>query len=347
MKKQIFILIVAVFAATTSFGQMVHNSAPIPLACTTDATHPLAGVPYNYKVLVAPAGNFQWWATTDVDFIKTTAGVTTNNSGSKLAVGAALPLLAAGLNYGTAASATDNVDITWSSAALVTALTTPTFVVVQADATGTNCSNNLKVYKITPVNGFTVDIKNMSQAKVPLALYTDPLSVCVANIESAKYDVATSAIVTNYGTNVLYYEVVASNFTGGYTPYFQVTGLAAGQTVTSIDLSVAPTFATTIATTLTAGAYNPAAPLTVDPSVTNTSTGVSIYVRLTIANGTHEHLADAPITLAVNGTNTALQKDVVNSACATQTDYEDSAVQTITKRPTVTSSTTGGAFVTP
>lgn len=346
MKKQIFILILAVFAATTAFGQMKLGSAPQPLVgCTTDATHPLAGVPYNYKAIVSPTGgNFQWWATKDFDFIKTTAGVTTNNSGTKLVDPTALK---AGTNYGTAGVA-DNVDITWTSATLAgTTVAAPTFVVVQYDATGTNCANNLKVYPILPVNGFTVDITNMNQAKAPLA-YAAAYSFCVSNIVGARYDLPTKAIVTDYGTSVLYFEVVAANFTGGYTPFFQVSGLQTGQTVTSLQLYTDVAFATTaIATTLTGGAYSPAAPVTVDPSVTNTSTGVSLYMKLTIANGTFESLSDVPITLAVNGTTASGEKDVVNTACGTQTDYEDIAIQTVTKRPTVTTGTTGGVFVTP
>ena len=346
MKKQIFILVLAIFTTTTAFGQMKLGSAPQPLTgCTTDALHPLAGVPYNYAVTVVPTGgNFQWWATKDFDFIKTTTGVTTNNSSTKLTVGA--QLLNTSTNYGTTGTLA-NVDITWSSATLAgTTLAAPTFVVAQYDGVSPACANNLKVYQILPVNGFTVDIKNMDQAKAPLA-YAAPYSFCVSNIASARYDVPTKAIVTDYGTNVLYFEVVAANFTVSYTPFFQVTGLATGQTVTSLELFTdAPMATTAIATTLAAGAYSPAAPVTIDPSVTNTSTGVSLYVKLTIANGTHETLTDDSITLAVNGTNASAEKDVVNTACGTQTDYEDTAVQTLTKRPTVTA-VAPATFVTP
>ena len=346
MKKQILFLGMAIFAASTVFGQMKPGSAPIPLVgCTVDATHPLAGVPYNYSVVVNPTGgDFQWWATKDVDFIKTVAGVPVNNSGTKLTVGT--DLVAASASYGVTGT-TDNVDITWSSSVLsATTVAAPTFVVVQNDATGTNCANNLKVYQILPVNGFTVDIKNMDQAKVPMPNYTDPVTVCVSDIASAKY-VAGTGIVTDYGTNVLYFEVVAANFTGGYTPSFKVSGLAAGQTVTSLEYDFTTAFTSPQATTLAAGTYSTAAPVTVDASVTNTSSGVSIFVKLTIANGTDEHLADSGITLAVNGTNSAGEKDVVNSSCGTPTDFEDTATQTITKRPTVTSVPATGVFVTP
>jgi hypothetical protein len=101
-----------------------------------------------------------------------------------------------------------------------------------------------------------------------------------------------------------------------------------------------------IATTLTAGVYSPTAAVTVDPSVTNTSTGVSLYVKLTIANNTYETLADEPVTLAVNGTNAAGGKDVDNTDCAVQTDFEDKATQTLTARPTI-NAVAPGVFVTP
>jgi len=347
MKKQILLLVLAFFAAVTAFGQMKAGSIPLPLVgCTNDALHPLAGVPYNYKAAVTPAGgNYQWWATKDFDFIKDNAGVTINNSDKKLTVGT--DLIATSASYGATTTA-DNVDITWSSSTITgTTVTAPTFVVVQYDAATPACANNLKVYPILPINGFTVDIKNMDQAKVSLA-YAASYATCVSNIASAKYDAVAKAVVTDYGKNILYYEVVAANFTGSYTPSFQVTGLAtAGQTVASLELYTDAAFATAaIPTTLTSGVYSPASPLTVDASVTNTTNGVSIYVKLTIANGTHETLTDDAITLGVNGLNASGEKDVVNTVCNTQTDFEDIATQTLTKRPTI-ASVPAGLFVTP
>ena len=345
MKKQIFILVMVLFAATTAFGQMKSGgSAPLPLSCTPGPLNPIAGVPYDYSSVVVPAnGNFTWWATKDVDFIKTTAGVTTNNLATKLSVGT--DLTAASANYGTTGTA-NTVNISWSSAILAgTTELSPTFVVMQNDAIGPNCANNLKVYQIKPIIGFTLDLYNMTQAKGLLG-NANPLAFCVSNIASAKYDAATKAIVTDYGTNVMNFEVVAANFAGGYTPSFKVSGLQTGQTITSLELFTDAAMATTaITTTLVAGVYSTAAPITVDPSVTNTSTGVSLYVKLTIANGSYETLTDEPLTLAVNGTNTSGDKDVATD-CVTQTDFEDIAVQTLTARPKVTAST-GTGFVTP
>lgn len=341
MKKQIFVLSMVLFAAVTAFGQMKQGSAPQPLSCTPGPLTPLAGVAYDYSATVVPAnGNFTWWATKDVNFINAGA----NNLATRLNVGT--DLLTASPNYGIPGGPTNasTVNITWSSATLAgTTDVSPTFVVVQNDAVSPGCANNLKVYQIKPINGFTVDIKNMDQAKAPLA-YAAPYSFCVSNIASARY--SGGAIVTDYGTNIMYFEVVAANFTGSYTPSFQLSGLQPGQTVTSLELYTDPAFATAaIPTTLTAGIYSPAAPIAVDGSVTNTSTGVSIYVKLTIANGTYETLTDEPVTLAVNGTNAGGDKDVVNTDCVTQTDFEDIAVQTILARPKVTA-VAPGVFVT-
>ena len=347
MKKQIFILVMVFLSATATFGQMKKGSDPQPLSCTPGPLNPMAGVPYDYSATLVPTGgNFTWWATKDVDFIKSIAGVATNNLATKLSVGT--DLTATSANYGIAGGTTNasTVNITWSGATLAgTTELSPTFVVMQNDATGTNCANNLKVYQIKPINGFTVDIKNMDQAKAPLA-YAASYSTCVSKIASAKYDSGTKAIITDYGTNILYFEVVAANFTGSYTPSFQVSGLQTGQSVTSLDLFTDAAFATTaIATTLTTGVYSTSAPVTVDPSVTNTSVGVSLYVRLTIANGTYETLTDEPVTLAVNGTNAAGEKDVLNTDCAQQTNFEDISIQTITARPKVTA-VAPGIFVT-
>jgi hypothetical protein len=346
MKKQFFIFFTVLFSTSTVFGQMKQGSAPQPLSCTPGPLTPMAGVPYDYSANVTPSGgNFTWWATKDVEFIRTIAGVPTNNLSTRLAVGT--DLQAASANYGITGSPTNSntVNITWGDAVLAnTTDVSPTFVVVQNDATGSNCANNLKVYQIKPTNGFTVDIKNMDQTKAPLA-YAAPYSFCVSNIASARY--SGGAIVTDYGTNILYFEVVAANFTGGYTPSFRITGLNAGQTITALDLYTDAAMATTpIGTTVTAGVYSTATPVAIDPSVTNTSTGVSLYVKLTIANGTYETLADEAITLAVNGTNAAGGKDVVNTDCAVQTDFEDTATQTLTARPTI-NAVAPGVFVTP
>ena len=344
MKKQILFSVLAIVATTSVFGQMKLGSAPQPLTCTTaNALNPIAGISYTYPATVTNGGTFQWWATTDVNFI--TAG--TNNSSTKLLVGRDKAIIEASSNYGVAGSALNSVDVKWSNATLNAAKTVPTFVVVQNDATSPNCANNLKVYKINPINGFTIDIKNMTQAKVTQA-YGSSVAFCVSNIASATYDPATSSVVTNYGTNIMYFEVVAANVTDGYIPRFQVADLEPGQSVTSLELFTDAAFATTaIATTLSSGVYSPAAAIEVDPTVTNYAAGVSLYVKLTINNGTYENLTDNTITLKVDGTNIAGDKDVDNTDCSVITEFGDVASQILTKRPTIVAPVTGQTFVTP
>jgi hypothetical protein len=332
MKKQFLIqLIMAMFAVVitnTAIGQAIHHENPVALTCTSGPLNPIAGNPYNYGVTATPAGgNFQWWATTDQDFIA--AG--TNNIGTKLTT-ASGALLGTSASYGVT-SVVNNVDITWSSATLSAAVATPTFVVAQYDAT---CANNLKVYKITPVNGFTVDIQNLDATKNPLG-YGTSFSTCVSPVQSAKY--VAGAIVTDYGTNVLYYEVVAANFTGSWVPTFTLPALPAGMTATVV-WDYDGTFAGA-----THAANNGDPVLT---SVTNTSNGVSIYVRVTIQNGTHEGLADVAYPLYVNGTDAASLPDVPNTDCTlAPSALDDLATQTLLARPTVTAAPATGTFVTP
>ena len=102
-----------------------------------------------------------------------------------------------------------------------------------------------------------------------------------------------------------------------------------------------------IATTLSSGVYSPAASIAVDPTVTNYAAGVSLYVKLTINNGTYENLTDNTITLKVDGTNIAGDKDVDNTDCSVITEFGDVASQILTKRPTIVAPVTGQAFVTP
>ena len=81
--------------------------------------------------------------------------------------------------------------------------------------------------------------------------------------------------------------------------------------------------------------------------MTNTTLGVSIYVRVTINNGLYEGLTDDAISLAVEAVNDSAEPDIDNATCAAPaTTYEDVATQTLNiVRPTVTSVPATGAFV--
>ncbi len=325
MKKQILILIVALFAITfsTAYGQAVHNTPATALSCSSGPLNPIAGVPYDYSATFNPTGGTSYWyATTATTFIAGSA-----RTANQEAAGGTF--VTSGTNYRTDAAVAANpstTNITWNAAGLSTVTAAaPLFVVV--DYTGSACANNMKVYKIEPLNGFTVDVFN-SDATLSTPVLT-PTSTCVSNIAGASYD--GTKIVTDYGKNVLYFEVVAANFTGSWTPSMVVTGLQTGQTST-IEYSYLKDFSTLIVGD-------------VSTSATNTSDGVSIYVRVTVNNGTYEGLTNTPISLTVNGISNGLA-DVTNSNCATNSLTDDVAVQTLNARPGVTG-TTGTGFVTP
>lgn len=344
MKKQLFLIFVLalIVGLNQTFAQAIGGSAPQPVSCAGNAFNPIAGVPYDYSALINPAdGSAYWYATTATTWM--TAGA--RPAGIELPAGGAV--VAAATNYmdntGPDASPT-TTNITWTSAGLeanTPALATdpPTlFVVVEYTAPTTACANNLKVYPIRPINAFVVDIMNMTQAPTPLpAGYGTLVEQCFDEVQSAVYVPGVNGSVDyDFGTNVMYFEVVAANFTGSFTPSFNITGLIGDQTA-DLDWGVTVgAYGNNLATGVGNGIV---AGTPVTTTLTNTSAGVSIYVRLTIHNNDTEGLALTPVTLAVDattGTAPDLIDDVNNATCVLNTAYQDLAVQNLQARPTVT-----------
>lgn len=344
MKKQIFILILAVFASVTvALGQAQHLSNPNTTSCSTDALHPAPGVPYGYKITATPSGGqYTWWATKDLNFISSTTSPTANNSSTKLTV-ASGDLIATSGNYGTpnSAAGADIVTITWSSAILANTKidTNPTFVVGYYEANGAAglCADNIKVYQLDPKNSFIVDIKSMDEVtKTPNGYGVNTETQCVDNVRTAKW--VTNQVEYNYGVNYLYYEVVAANFSQEWKPQFLLTGQDATQSVT-IE------YTTDLPSTWSGSTAWVAGTTTVTTNATDTSNGVSIFVRVTVQNNNYQTLSDQQFTLAVAGTNMSGQWDVDNTTCTTPTDFttasaDDQVISTILKRPTLPAGTT-------
>ena len=346
MKKQIFILVLIVLALfmnqNNTYAQAVAGTAARGTSCTGDALHPIAGQPYTYQAASDQSGNYTFWATKDVNFISTTGGVTTTNMASTMLKSSSTTptgtdLLNTSGNYASPAS-TDNVIITWSDAVLAgTTLASPTFVAVNQDG---SCTNNFKVWSIIPTKAFTVDITNVNHTTKTSLAYETAESQCFDAVRGAHYDIPTNTMQYDFGTQILYFEVIAANFTASWTPTFTLTGLGNGQTAV---IQWAYTTAFTTPVTVTSGTASPSRVLT---SVTNTSTGVSIYVMVTITNHTYEGIASTPIHLAVDGQNSAGDWDIVNNTVAAPTpvtciaatgaDQNDVAIQTLNPRPTVT-----------
>ena len=345
MKKQILILIsLALFAGTYAFGQAVPGSAPFGHICLNNPLNPIAGVSYDYTANATPTGgNFQFWATDDQNFI---AAATNNSAGAFTVAGG--DLVATSGNYNTLNTA-NTVSITWSDATLNAALTTPTFVAAQYSGGGA-CADNFRAWQITPVFAFTVDIRNIEDvAGTPLG-FAATENQCSDGVQSATYNAGTSSIDYNFGTQYLYYEVIAANFTGSWTPTFTLTGVNGAQTAVTEW-----TYESNPANWPTA-TWN-AATTAVTTNELTTVNGVSIYVRVTITNNNFE-VVNGPqtITLAVDGQNSLSQWDIANNdlgyttqSCGTTTgaDQLDVASQDILPRPNMNAAPVPAPYVTP
>ncbi|MEI6140246.1 MAG: hypothetical protein WCP85_13345 [Mariniphaga sp.] len=353
MKKQIlFFAIALVSSISFAWGQGAKtSSAPQASSCVPDALHPVAGVPYVYKATVSPsAGTYEWWATKDASFI-TAPGVTNMSTylKSPTTTVTGTDLISQSTNYAKTAQTSDEVTITWSDVVLSTtkyqtvpgATPSPTFVVVRYVAGGTECADNLKVYELDPINAFSVDIKNINDADNSILGYGVTTTQCPANVSKATY--VNKAMVYEYGVDYLYYEVIAANFSSYWVPTFTLTGNHTAQTYVVEYTYAAPSTWAGTPPTWTAVA-NGTTHFTLDPTVTTTAAGVSVYIRVSITNNNYEGLAARPITLAADGQNSVGTWDIVNSATActatAAADSNDTAIQTIKARPTVPSTTT-------
>ena len=342
MKKQIFTLtffVLAFFGGLTDvLGQAQHVSDPRGINCVDDALHPIAGKEYTYQAASNQTGDYTFWATTDPNFITTTGGVTTTNIATMLTTPS--ELLTATANYGSANSS-DQVGITWSDAILSATdpATSPTFVAVNQDGT---CANNFKVWSIDPLTAFTVDIRNIEDATLAPMAFDATDNQCFDQVRGATYN--AGQVEYDYGTQVLYFEVIAANFTDSWTPTFTLSALGNGQTAV-IEWAYDNAF-TNPATPVVVTSGTPSA-TAVTTNETTTTTGVSIYVRVTITNGTYEGIASTDVTLTVDGQNSVNEWDIENNTLSdagplcnatTAADGMDAATQTIDPRPTVTPS---------
>jgi hypothetical protein len=328
----------------------------------------------------ATSANWTWWATKNPNFI--TAGTPpTLNLATQLTV-ASNALLATSPNpvYGVdnsgGALGANTVSITWSANILaatkyqgdVTAAGTPadpspTFVVGYSKGAA-GCTDNIEVFEINPLPNFVVDIAPIDTT-IALGNWTQAwgatVAQCVDNVQSALYNNTSKALDMNYGKDNFYFEVTAANFNTSWNPAFTViSGLSEGQQARiSIYASLADARAGINALDKTAtllhdgnvlAAPSGATPaFSWDPDIDLTAsvpadaaTGVSLYVRVTVYNGTFESLAANPFELAVDARdfNDAGIWDMEDSDCpggggANEADGVDTAIENITPRPTL------------
>ena len=366
MKKQILffamITLAFIFAGTTkSFGQALSPRTtpnPIdPLSCIANSLplHPVPGVPYRYEMDGTTGeeqtSNWTWFATKDTTFL--------NTSGVNIATMLTAPgdLLSVSANYGVSTLDADTVSITWSAEilalteyegtfqGLTPTVPSPTFVVAYAE--GINCADNIEVYEINPAPAFIVDIANIDEGGATLDWDVDTAE-CVDVVRSATYNDVSKTMLMDYGTDTIYFEVVASNFVTNWTPTLTITaGLSGSQLA---DIGIASSYANAQSGTWITGTTEETDMFTADSTSFNgidltasdpadVNDGVSVFVRVVIHNNTYESLTSQDFILSVDGQDATGQWDIAETDCAdpTNADYDtdDSATQTMRPRPTI------------
>lgn len=307
MKKQLLIMVIALFAIgiSSAYGQTL---APRAITClSADALHPIAGTPYTYTITVPtpPTGvkNVLWFATQDKNFI--TNKVLTSN---RIPTGSIM-LATAGAGYNVSTAGQLTMTLTWNS--FIYDALNPVFVVVNVVNVDGSCSpNNMKVYKIIPINAFTLDIANLDKTKVLQTGYGTNIDRCISDIISATYlDAAPNDVTYDFGADTLYYEVSAANWSVSWLPSATVTlPVGSENTVTLVQWSTAKTFLPAISHVMTLAATIYTSTDVVVPSGTGTFVGAlgeSIFIRVVIdhSNGTlnNEGLVLEQVAVAVDG----------------------------------------------
>lgn len=359
MKKQILFLAVFILAIlasiTDSYGQMPLSTIGTKTAtCTTGGTdsplNPKPGKPYAYSVNIAnttaitgAVTDYVWWATKNPIFVDGTATPTVPNMSDRLTV-AGGGLIATGANYGSLTGAGSTMSITWSPSTLAgtgyqmsPSPKTSTFVAVMAKGA---CADNIQVWEINPMPAFTVDITNFDATTNATVAYGNTISSCVSPVVGAVYNTGTYKMDMDYGKNTLIYEVISANFVGSWTPTITVTGLSTGETASAtIYYSSAAAIAggpgvesfdfpadnTTVVGTAALGS-----------TVSDTSSGVSFWLALTVDHNNYETIAASTIRVTIDGMDTTAQWDLLNNCDdATGPDKNDYAEQVITPRPDI------------
>lgn len=360
MKKQILVLLAVILAVgiSSSYGQL----APRPVTClSADALHPIPGNPYTYEVNVpTPPGTkeYLWFVTQDPNFIA--AGTLTANRES---VPASSVLAATGTGYNDATTGTAQLSLTWKSFAYNPAQ--PVFVVIQVKNTssGTDAcvSQNLKVYKIQPLNAFTLDIANQNATQVTQPGYGTNIPRCISDIVSSTYVPESSVgagddgILYDFGQDVLYYEVVAANWSEAWRPSVMLSGFDPLEHVT-VEYSTDAAWTTPVAMTDAGGGlYTTTTTVTPASGSFVGSAGQSIFIRVTLdhsdlVNPSALGLTDQTIVLAVDGVTVPASGTGVGdvhtdpggtpSTCPWVDAFaNDIATQTLKARPDVISNT--------
>ena len=172
----------------------------------------------------------------------------------------------------------------------------------------------MKVYRIEPINGFTLDIDNrkVDNTSLGIAGYGANMDRCITKIASATYSVAENGIIYDFGQDSLYYVVAAANWSGAWKPSVKISGLETGENIKSVKWSSDPAAAfidwnplvddLTSTNTYVASGF-------VEPATAGTTVGAAgevIYIKLVLdhsnmTTASFEGLINEEVSLAVDG----------------------------------------------
>ncbi|MFZ4520109.1 MAG: hypothetical protein ACOYNC_00310 [Bacteroidales bacterium] len=336
MKKQLLLLVVAIFAIgfTSVYGQTAFD----PPTCSATPLSPAAGEQYNYAATITNVagsydglGLFKWYVTKDVNLL--TGAVVANGGGEIIASGH--------YNTNTNPPTGDDINITWTSAALATGV--PYYLVVRYEepneSGGSTCTAmNMKVYRIVPQNTFWLRMESVADA----AGAAGGVYQCAADISGATVTEPAGTVEYTYGQNVLYVKISASGYTGDWTPTLRISGAMDDQSIGAAGITWTSGVASGVFTGGGAfgnGNYTSNNPM---PSTMGVfpGTGTEIIVTIPINNNHHQALLDQTIAVAIDGSYlggaiTYNDKSDVNGNCTDATPFEDTVNKIIKARPGV------------
>jgi len=321
MKKQLLVLAIFVLA---SFANVTMSYAQCD-----DALNPMAGKKYTYSVEVNPTGGtFDWFVTSDLKLATATAIPTGTG------VAAVGDIIVAGIGYNLPTSTTASIDITWTAKAVAEAAAPSLkkyYLVVKYTTT---CTNNIKPWRIKPINLFQITVANVDLAG---AAY---VPICRVGFVDAIIG-ADDKVTYDFGENALYLKVTANNFTGNWTPKVDMTALKGSistiQTIKSMEFSRDLSFSSDSIIDLTTGISSKAVSDHLGDNIT-TGTDEFVYIKIIVKDASHEGLVDQTLALNLSATDIAGNTDVdvvVGTPC-TITAGINNVSQVLKARPTVT-----------
>lgn len=329
MKKQLLLLVLllAFFAGISKVNAQ----------CVPDELHPAAGIEYTYSAdITGPgysgSGQYDWYITDNVNLIDATFFLT---PGVMFTVNAATP-------YHDAANGVDNIQITWTPAAV--ADMGPFYLVLRyretnANADPTCSSENIKAWQIDPINTFLLALEGGTLTSGSYVA-TEGSNTCAADVTGAAVTVGTpGTVLLTYGENTIYYVATASGIEGDWRPSIRVPALLASQTYVAVEWTANMTGAggwvdMGVATTgATQDLVSPS-----DATCTDVD-GTPILIRVRLLNNNWQTLANQDIVLAIDGylpTAYAVSDIVSATDCTTAAPFAKTGTFTINARPTIT-----------